>query len=77
MRVENSCGLFQSGLLSDGQLWIRGKSDGDRVGLSHEDSVFVPTLNDQLMENVIVSVPLGGCILLLLILKARSCEWWR
>lgn len=60
VKVGISCGLFHSGLLVDGKLWIWGKGDGGRLGLGHEDSVSVPTLNTFLESNAIQSIALGG-----------------
>lgn len=42
----------------DGKLWIWGKGDGGRLGLGHEDSVFVPTLNPNL--DGVRCIALGG-----------------
>lgn len=58
VEVGISCGLFHSCLVVDGGLWVWGKGDGGRLGLGHESSMFVPTLNPHL-ENV-KSVALGG-----------------
>ena len=58
VEVGISCGLFHSSLLVDGELWIWGKGDGGRLGLGHEDSVFVPALNPHL--DSVRSVTLGG-----------------
>ncbi|XP_073306950.1 RCC1 domain-containing protein RUG3, mitochondrial [Primulina huaijiensis] len=59
IEVGISCGLFHSGLVVDGQLWIWGKGDGGRLGFGHENSVFVPTLNPHL-ESHVRSIALGG-----------------
>ncbi|KAL2906845.1 RCC1 domain-containing protein RUG3 mitochondrial [Bienertia sinuspersici] len=56
--VGISCGLFHSAAFVDGQLWVWGKGDGGRLGLGHENSVFVPTLNPHL--NCVKSLALGG-----------------
>ncbi|XP_054796833.1 RCC1 domain-containing protein RUG3, mitochondrial isoform X2 [Prosopis cineraria] len=45
IEVGISCGLFHSSLIVDGTLWIWGKGDGGRLGLGHENPMFVPTLN--------------------------------
>ncbi|XP_060188437.1 RCC1 domain-containing protein RUG3, mitochondrial [Lycium barbarum] len=58
VEIGISCGLFHSGLLVDGNLWIWGKGDGGRLGFGHEDPVFVPTLNAHLEK--VKSVALGG-----------------
>lgn len=60
VKVGISCGLFHSGLLVNRQLYIWGKGDGGRLGLGHEDSVFVPTLNTYLASNEVKSIALGG-----------------
>ncbi|XP_021728032.1 ultraviolet-B receptor UVR8-like [Chenopodium quinoa] len=56
--VGISCGLFHSAVLIDGQFWVWGKGDGGRLGLGHEDSVFVPTLNPHLTG--VKGLALGG-----------------
>ncbi|GAB2276460.1 RCC1 domain-containing protein rug3, mitochondrial [Dionaea muscipula] len=58
VEVGISCGLFHSSLLVDGRFWIWGKGDGGRLGLGHENSLFVPTLNPYL-DNV-KCLALGG-----------------
>ncbi|CAM8906638.1 unnamed protein product [Rhodiola kirilowii] len=58
LEVGVSCGLFHSGLLVDGSLWIWGKGDGGRLGFGHENAVFVPTLNPNLSP--VKSAALGG-----------------
>ncbi|KAK9285118.1 hypothetical protein L1049_024303 [Liquidambar formosana] len=58
VEVGISCGLFHSGLLVDGKLWIWGKGDGGRLGLGHENPAFVPTLNPNL--DCVQSIALGG-----------------
>nr|XP_027078647.1 RCC1 domain-containing protein RUG3, mitochondrial-like isoform X5 [Coffea arabica] len=60
VKVGISCGLFHSALLVNGQLWIWGKGDGGRLGLGHEEPVFVPTLNSHLGSNLVKCVALGG-----------------
>ncbi|KAH6755370.1 Regulator of chromosome condensation family protein [Perilla frutescens var. hirtella] len=59
LEVGISCGLFHSGLVVDGKLWIWGKGDGGRLGFGHENSVFVPALNPNL-ESDVRSIALGG-----------------
>ncbi|KAH7521117.1 hypothetical protein JRO89_XSUnG0110100 [Xanthoceras sorbifolium] len=54
-----SCGLFHSGLIVDGKLWVWGKGDGGRLGFGHENSAFVPTLNPYLDDSVRCTA-LGG-----------------
>ncbi|KAL5972490.1 RCC1 domain-containing protein rug3, mitochondrial [Asimina triloba] len=56
--VGISCGLFHSSVLVDGRFWIWGKGDGGRLGLGHENSVFVPTENPNL--DGLRSIALGG-----------------
>lgn len=58
LEVDISCGLFHSSLLVDGKFWIWGKGDGGRLGLGHENSTFIPTLNPCL--DSVRSVALGG-----------------
>lgn len=54
-----SCGLFHSGLVVNGKLWIWGKGDGGRLGFGHEDAAFVPTLNPYL-DDPVGCIALGG-----------------
>ena len=56
--VGISCGLFHSGLVVDGKLWMWGKGDGGRLGFGHENPSFLPTLNPHL--DSVYSVALGG-----------------
>ncbi|KAE8696895.1 auxin-induced protein 5NG4-like [Hibiscus syriacus] len=56
--VGVSCGLFHSGLVVDGKLWMWGKGDGGRLGFGHENPAFLPTLNPHL--DSVSSVALGG-----------------
>ncbi|XXG73401.1 hypothetical protein AAC387_Pa07g2324 [Persea americana] len=58
VEVGISCGLFHSSLLVDGRFWIWGKGDGGRLGLGHENSCFVPTLNPYV--DGVRSLALGG-----------------
>lgn len=58
VEVGISCGLFHSAVLIDGQFWVFGKGDGGRLGLGHENSVFVPTLNPLLSG--VKGLALGG-----------------
>lgn len=55
-----SCGLFHSGLVVDGKLWVWGKGDGGRLGFGHENSVFVPSMNPYLGDDPVQCVALGG-----------------
>ncbi|KAJ0027373.1 hypothetical protein Pint_36467 [Pistacia integerrima] len=55
-----SCGLFHSGLVVDGKLWVCGKGDGGRLGFGLENSVFVPSLNPYLGDDPVQCVPFGG-----------------
>ncbi|XP_057543736.1 RCC1 domain-containing protein RUG3, mitochondrial isoform X2 [Amaranthus tricolor] len=50
VEVGISCGLFHSAVLIDGKFWVWGKGDGGRLGLGHEDSVFVPKLNPYMID---------------------------
>lgn len=59
LEIGISCGLFHSGLVVDGKLWIWGKGDGGRLGFGHENSAFVPTLNPYL-DDPVRFVALGG-----------------
>lgn len=56
--VGISCGLFHSAVTVEGQCWIWGKGDGGRLGLGHEDCVYVPTLNSYLTN--VKCIALGG-----------------
>ena len=61
VEVAVSCGLFHSGLVVDEKFWIWGKGDGGRLGLGHENPVFVPTLNPNVGGGGCVrSIALGG-----------------
>ncbi|EPS64187.1 hypothetical protein M569_10592, partial [Genlisea aurea] len=72
--VGISCGLFHSGLLVDGGLWMWGKGDGGRLGLGHENPVFVPTLNSNLDTNL-RSIALGGLHSVALDAFGRVFSW--
>ncbi|KAK4484385.1 hypothetical protein RD792_006964, partial [Penstemon davidsonii] len=74
IEVGISCGLFHSGLVVDGELWIWGKGDGGRLGFGHENSVFVPTLNPHL-ESPVKSVALGGLHSVALDFLGRVFTW--
>ncbi|KAK4765835.1 hypothetical protein SAY87_007477 [Trapa incisa] len=58
IEVGISCGLFHSSLLVDGNMWIWGKGDGGRLGFGHEDPVFEPKLNPNLVD--VSCIALGG-----------------
>lgn len=60
VEISISCGLFHSGLVVDGKFWIWGKGDGGRLGLGHENPVFVPTLNPNAGGGCVRSIALGG-----------------
>lgn len=74
LEVGISCGLFHSGLVVDGKLWIWGKGDGGRLGLGHETSAFVPVLNSNLESNV-RSIALGGLHSVALDVLGRVFTW--
>ncbi|GFP96575.1 E3 ubiquitin-protein ligase herc2 [Phtheirospermum japonicum] len=74
LEVGISCGLFHSGLVVDGNLWIWGKGDGGRLGFGHENPVFVPTLN-QNIELDIRSIALGGLHSVALDVLGRVFTW--
>ncbi|KAK4383676.1 RCC1 domain-containing protein RUG3, mitochondrial [Sesamum angolense] len=74
VEVGISCGLFHSGLVVDGKLWIWGKGDGGRLGFGHENSVFVPTLNPNL-ESKLRSIALGGLHSIALDVLGRVFTW--
>lgn len=74
LEVGISCGLFHSGLVVDGKLWIWGKGDGGRLGFGHENSVFVPAMNPNL-ESDIRSIALGGLHSVALDVFGRVFTW--
>lgn len=74
LEVGISCGLFHSGLVVDGKLWIWGKGDGGRLGFGHENPAFVPTLNPNL-ESDVRSVALGGLHSVALDVVGRVFTW--
>ncbi|KAG8364543.1 hypothetical protein BUALT_Bualt18G0008000 [Buddleja alternifolia] len=74
VEVSISCGLFHSGLVVNGKVWIWGKGDGGRLGFGHENSVFVPTLNPHL-ESDVKSVALGGLHSVALDVAGRVFTW--
>ncbi|KAK6142416.1 hypothetical protein DH2020_022764 [Rehmannia glutinosa] len=76
VEVGISCGLFHSGLVVDGNLWIWGKGDGGRLGFGHENPVFVPTLNPNL-ESDVKSIALGGLHSVALDALGRVFTWFR
>lgn len=74
LEVGISCGLFHSGLVVDGKLWIWGKGDGGRLGLGHENSIFVPAPNSNL-ESDVKSIALGGLHSVALDVLGRVFTW--
>lgn len=74
LEVGISCGLFHSGLVVDGKLWIWGKGDGGRLGFGHENPAFVPTLNPNL-ESDVRSIALGGLHSVALDVVGRVFTW--
>ncbi|KAL1562339.1 RCC1 domain-containing protein rug3, mitochondrial [Salvia divinorum] len=74
LEVGISCGLFHSGLLVDGKLWIWGKGDGGRLGFGHETSVFIPARNPNL-ESDVRSISLGGLHSVALDVHGRVFTW--
>ncbi|KAL8511301.1 hypothetical protein ACS0TY_017924 [Phlomoides rotata] len=74
LEVGISCGLFHSGLVVDGKLWIWGKGDGGRLGFGHENPAFVPTLNPNL-ESDVRSISLGGLHSVALDVLGRVFTW--
>lgn len=58
VEVGISCGLFHSGLLLDGKLYVWGKGDGGRLGFGTEETIYRPTLNPYL--DCVRGVALGG-----------------
>ncbi|KMT09131.1 hypothetical protein BVRB_6g132380 [Beta vulgaris subsp. vulgaris] len=73
VEVGISCGLFHSAVLIDGQFWVFGKGDGGRLGLGHENSVFVPTLNPLLSG--VKGLALGGLHSLALTSVGQLFSW--
>lgn len=71
--VEISCGLFHSGLVLDGNLWLWGKWDGGRLGFGHENPAFLPTLNP--FMNSVRSLALGGVHSVALSLAGQVFTW--
>lgn len=69
-----SCGLFHSSVVVDGKLWVWGKGDGGRLGFGNEDSLFVPTRNEMLSEEII-SVALGGLHSIVLTQDGKVYSW--
>ncbi|KAL7142330.1 hypothetical protein ABFS83_08G116600 [Erythranthe nasuta] len=74
VEVGISCGLFHSGLVVDGNLWIWGKGDGGRLGFGHENPIFVPTQNPNL-ELDVTSIALGGLHSVALDVLGRVFTW--
>ncbi|ERN14979.1 ultraviolet-B receptor UVR8 [Amborella trichopoda] len=68
-----SCGLFHSGLLVEGKLWVWGKGDGGRLGLGSEMSAYVPMLNPHLES--LRMVALGGLHSTALTMEGRVFTW--
>ncbi|KAI9114673.1 hypothetical protein K1719_014371 [Acacia pycnantha] len=73
IEVGISCGLFHSSLIVDGTLWIWGKGDGGRLGLGHETSMFVPTLNPHI--DSLRCIALGGLHSVALISSGDVFTW--
>ncbi|MBA0553445.1 hypothetical protein Golob_012628 [Gossypium lobatum] len=71
--VGISCGLFHSGLVVGGKLWMWGKGDGGRLGSGHENPAFVPTLNPHL--DSVSFVALGGLHSVALTSKGEVFTW--
>ncbi|MFQ6625618.1 hypothetical protein Gotur_005697 [Gossypium turneri] len=71
--VGISCGLFHSGLVVGGKLWMWGKGDGGRLGFGHENPAFVPTLNPHL--DSVSFVALGGLHSVALTSKGEVFTW--
>ncbi|XP_051136090.1 RCC1 domain-containing protein RUG3, mitochondrial isoform X1 [Andrographis paniculata] len=74
VEVGISCGLFHSGLVVDGKLWMWGKGDGGRLGFGHENPVFVPTPNFNL-ESDVRTIALGGLHSVALDVHGRVFTW--
>ncbi|KAL6536828.1 RCC1 domain-containing protein rug3, mitochondrial [Orobanche hederae] len=74
VEVGISCGLFHSGLVVDGNLWIWGKGDGGRLGFGHENPCFVPNLNRNLKSDI-RSIALGGLHSVALDVLGRVFTW--
>ncbi|XP_010522423.1 PREDICTED: ultraviolet-B receptor UVR8 [Tarenaya hassleriana] len=75
LRIGISCGLFHSGLIIDGSLWIWGKGDGGRLGFGHENPVFVPNLNPHFDEHTVRCIALGGLHSVALTNKGDVFTW--
>lgn len=61
MEISVACGLFHSGVVVDGRLWIWGKGDGGRLGFGDEETVFRPRVNENVGKGGGVKrVALGG-----------------
>ncbi|KAM7270277.1 hypothetical protein ACFE04_029491 [Oxalis oulophora] len=75
--VMIACGLFHSGLVVDGNLWVWGKGDGGRLGLGHENSMLNPTLNPNFHHHHgVMSIALGGVHSVALTTKGQVFTWW-
>ncbi|PWA85144.1 regulator of chromosome condensation (RCC1) family protein [Artemisia annua] len=60
MEISVVCGLFHSGAVVDGRLWIWGKGDGGRLGFGDEETVFRPRVNENVGKGGVRRVALGG-----------------
>ncbi|KAJ0682405.1 putative regulator of chromosome condensation 1/beta-lactamase-inhibitor protein II [Helianthus annuus] len=73
LKIGIACGLFHSAALVDGRLWIWGKGDGGRLGFGHENSVFRPTVNNNL--DSVRSIALGGLHSVALDSRGQVFSW--
>ncbi|KAJ0087955.1 hypothetical protein Patl1_33169 [Pistacia atlantica] len=74
-----SWGRGASGQLGDGieELWVWGKGDGGRLGFGHENSVFVPSLNPYLGDDLVQCVALGGVHSVALTSLGKIFTWFQ
>ncbi|GAB2241001.1 hypothetical protein Droror1_Dr00021519 [Drosera rotundifolia] len=71
--VGISCGLFHSGLVVDGWVWVWGKGDGGRLGFGDEETVFAPRRNEGLKG--VECLALGGLHSLALTSRGEVFSW--